>query len=335
MATPLLRYLSAADVMAAMPGIEERLELAATTMVALVEDAELPPKIGVHPAPVDSFAHAMPAWMRGLADDGSADLLGLKWAVGFPTNAPAGLPAIHATAILSDALTGVPRAIMDAGGITAQRTAAVSGAALMRWGPPTGDGGSRTTVALVGAGVQARSHLPVIDHLLPGAVLVLCDRDPARLALLADEVAAGDHGSAFEDVRTSTDPAAAVESANVVLTIVSFGPDRQSIPEAAFDPDATVVAVDYDMCVPATLAAGAALFLTDDREQFLANRAGEVFQGYPEPKATIGQAITAATSRPEGRVLVSHLGVGLADVVFGDAILRAAETRGIGTLLER
>lgn len=323
--------------MAAMPAIEERLDLAAGTMVALVEDAELPPKIGVHPAPVDAFAHAMPAWMRGSPDDGSADLLGVKWVVGFPTNVPAGLPAIHGTAILSDALTGAPRAIMDAGGITAQRTAAVSGAALMRWGPRSGedDVGTRTTVAIVGAGVQARSHLPVIDFLLPAAELVLCDHDPKRLAMLADEVAAGDHGRAYEDVRTDTDPATAVEGADVVLTLVSFGPERQSIPEAAFAPDATVIAVDYDMCVPATLADGAALFLTDDREQFLANRTGKVFLGYPEPTAMIGQAISDATPRPEGRVLVSHLGVGLADVVFGDAILRAAEARGIGTVLER
>jgi hypothetical protein len=32
---------------------------------------------------------------------------------------------------------------------------------------------------------------------------------------------------------------------------------------------------------------------------------------------------------------VTHLGVGLADVVFADAVLRVAETRGIGTILER
>jgi hypothetical protein len=32
-------------------------------------------------------------------------------------------------------------------------------------------------------------------------------------------------------------------------------------------------------------------------------------------------------------VLITHLGVGLADVVFGDALLRAAAARGIGTVL--
>ena len=49
----------------------------------------------------------------------------------------------------------------------------------------------------------------------------------------------------------------------------------------------------------------------------------------------IGEAIRDGTGRPSGRVLVTHLGVGLADVVFGDAILRVAEERGLGTLLDR
>ena len=86
----------------------------------------------------------------------------------------------------------------------------------------------------------------------------------------------------------------------LVLTLVSFGPERQSIPEAAFRADATIVAVDYDMCVPASLATGAALFLTDDRDQFLANRTETQFVGYPEPMAMIGEAIAAGTPRPDG-----------------------------------
>lgn len=318
-----------------MPDVSERLALAERTMLALAADAELPPKIGVHPAPADSFAHAMPAWMRGAAGDGSDDLLGIKWVAGFPGNAASGLPAIHGMTILSDARTGVPRAIMDAGAVTAQRTAAVSGVAIRRWGPIAREEGTPPRVAIIGAGVQARSHLPVIGHLLPGADLVLCDRDPDRLARLAEDLAAGELGLAPGSVETTVDTLAAVDGADLVLTLVSFGPDRQAIGEQAFAADATVVAVDYDMCVPATLAAGASLFLTDELGQFLANRSGDVFRGYPEPSATIGAAIGAGTARPAGRVLVTHLGVGLADVVFGDAILRVAEQRGLGTILER
>ena len=326
---PPLRYLNAADVQAAMPAVAERLTLAETTMLALVDDAQMPPKIGVDPSPADSFAHAMPAWMRGSAADASKDLLGMKWVVGFPQNAGRGLPAITATTVINDAVTGLPLGILDAGGITALRTAAVSGVAISRWGPA--DPGP---VAIIGAGVQARSHLPVVAHLLPGVAVVLCDRDPARVEALAGEVDAGEHGQVGE-VSTTTDPVEAVEGAALVLTLVSFGPDRQSIPAEAFREDATLVAVDYDMCVPASVAKGAALFLTDDREQYLANRTETQFVGYPEPAAMIGEAIAAGAPRPEGRVLVSHLGAGLADVVFGDAILKLAEDEGIGTILER
>ena len=58
-----LRYLTAADVTAAMPPLEERLALAETTLRGLAGGAELPPKIGVHPREPGSFGHAMPAYL--------------------------------------------------------------------------------------------------------------------------------------------------------------------------------------------------------------------------------------------------------------------------------
>jgi ornithine cyclodeaminase/alanine dehydrogenase-like protein (mu-crystallin family) len=329
-----LRYLSSADVDAAMPSITERLRLAESAMVALVGAAELPPKIGVHPAQPASFAHAMPALLRDEGSDGGAGLLGVKWVAGFPSNIMAGLPAIHATTILSDARTGVPRAFLDAGALTAARTAAVSGVAIARWGPRER---RDARVALIGAGVQARSHLPIVDHLVPGAELVLCDRELARAEALAAEIvqATRDAGQSTRVVRTTDEPPEAVAGADLVLTLVSFGPHHQVIPEDAFAPAATVVAVDYDMCVPASLAASASLFLVDQREQYLANHSATTFVGYPERVATIGEAIVGGLERPMGRVVVTHLGVGLADVVFADAVLRRAEASGIGTVLPR
>ena len=343
--SPGSRYLSAADVMAAMPPIEQRLQLAQRTLEALVADAQLPAKIAVHPRGADSFGHAMPAWLRGRDPSGSGDLLGIKWVVGFPDNAsPAAdiaagggpgaalpvIPAIHGTVILSDALTGVSRAIMDAGPITAQRTAAVSGVAIARWAPSVV--GRRMRIGLVGAGIQAASHLPVVAHLLPGSDLAITDRDVTRAEALA---ATARSGGALRRVTVAPDAASAIHGADVVITVVSFGADRQAVPAEAFAPGTLVVAVDYDMCVPALVVDEAALFLVDERGQFLASRSSGIFAGYPDPAATIGEALLAGTSRPQGRVVVTHLGVGLADVVFGDAILRAAEERGLGTILPR
>jgi ornithine cyclodeaminase/alanine dehydrogenase-like protein (mu-crystallin family) len=258
----------------------------------------------------------------------------VKWVTGFPANIDAGAAAIHATVILSDARTGAPRAIMDAGLITAHRTAAVSGVSIGRWGPPIE---RPARVALIGAGVQARGHLPVIAHVSPGARVVLVDRDEVKARALAEDATAGREGLSrlgLASIEVAAEVGEALAGADLVITVVSFGPDRQAIPLEAFAPRSTIVAVDYDMCVPAALAASADLFLTDDRGQFLANRSAMVFRGYPEPSLTIGEAILAATPRPAGRVLISHLGVGLADVVFADAILRRAESLGLGTLLE-
>jgi ornithine cyclodeaminase/alanine dehydrogenase-like protein (mu-crystallin family) len=325
------RYLSATDVQAALPGVEERLGLAERTMLGFEAGAQLPPKIGVGPASAGSFAHAMPAYLPGPAGDGSDDLLGMKWVVGFPDNVAVGLAAISGLTILSDGQTGRPRAIVDAGSLTAQRTAAISGLAIRRWGPRPG---SSPRVVLVGAGAQARSHLPVLAHLLPDALIVLHDQDPGRANALARDLASPATGlGTFPSLHTVDDPVEALAGADVVLTMVSFGLRHQALPAGAFDAASLVVAVDYDMCVPASLVRSAGLFLVDHREQYLANRTETIFAGYPDDPLTIGEAIRTAIPRPDGRVVVTHLGVGLADLVFADAVLRIAEARGIGTIL--
>lgn len=331
MTTPTLRYLAAADVAACMPPLAERIRLAERTLVGLATGAEMPAKIGVHPRPADSFVHAMPAHLRGEAADGSADLVGMKWIAGFPANGSTGLPALHGLVVVNDPLTGVPLAIMDAGPITAQRTAAVSGVAIGRWSPPVA--GRPVRVAIIGAGVQGHAHVPVLGHCLPGLELAVHDRLPERAAALAAAAAAVPGIGA---ARAIADPRGAVADADVVVTCVSFGPLRQVMDAGWFAPDTLVIAVDYATSVAADVATSAALFLTDERGQLFANRDAGLFDGYPDPDATLGEAILARTPRPAGgRVLVTHLGVGLADLVFADAILRAAETRGAGTLLPR
>jgi len=100
-------------------------------------------------------------------------------------------------------------------------------------------------------------------------------------------------------------------------------------------PDATIVPVDYATYCAAEVARGAGLFLVDHREQFLANRDTGNFEGYPDPGATLGEAILAGTPRAAGRVVVTHLGVGLADLVFADAIARVATAAGRGRTLPR
>jgi ornithine cyclodeaminase/alanine dehydrogenase-like protein (mu-crystallin family) len=312
-----------------MPPLDERLRLAERTMVALVADAELPPKIAVHPRPAGSFGHAMPAHLRGADASGADDLVGMKWIAGFPENRSRELPALHGLVLLVDALTGVPAAILDAGPITAERTAAVSGVAIARFAPSVA--GRAPRAALIGAGVQGHSHLAVIGRTLPGVRLAVFDRHPDRAAALADTARATDGIGEAVSAATARD---AVGDADVVVTAASFGPVRQVMGPDWLAPDALVVPVDYATYCSAKVASGAALFLVDHREQFLANRDAGNFDGYPDPTATLGEAIVAGTERPaSGRVVVSHLGVGLADLIFGAAILDRAVERGLGTVL--
>jgi ornithine cyclodeaminase/alanine dehydrogenase-like protein (mu-crystallin family) len=326
-----LRYLSGSDVVAAMPPLSERLDLAERTMTALVADAELPPKIAIHPRPDGSFAHAMPAHLRGGQSDASDDLVGMKWVAGFGTNNALGLPAINAVVVLNDAATGLPTAILDGGPITAQRTAAVSGVAIRRFAPRVE--GRPVRAALIGAGVQGHSHLPVLGHVLPGVELALFDRHPDRAESLARDARATGGIAAATPAASARE---AVDGADVVVTAASFGPVRQVMTPDWLGPHALVVAVDYATYCSAAVAAGASLFLVDHREQFLANREAGLFEDYPDPHAMLGEAILdGAPRRLEGRVVVTHLGVGLADVVFGDAIVRRATALGLGVELSR
>ena len=330
-ADPPLRYLTAADVLAAMPDLDERLALAEQALTALVVDAELPPKIGLHPRPAASFVHAMPAYLRGSDPTGAGDLMGMKWVAGFPANSALGLPSIHALVVLNDPANGRPSAVMDGGPITAMRTAAVSGVSIRRLAPRVG--GRAPRAALVGAGVQGRSHLAVLGRILPGVELTVFDRHPERAAALAEEARTT---AGLADVTVASSARDAIAAADVVVTAASFGAVRQVMTGDWLGPDVLVVAVDYDVYCAAEVVRDAALFLVDHREQFLANRDAGLFGGYPDPTATLGEAIKAGTARPAtGRVVVTHLGVGLADVVFGAAILRRAESRGLGTLLPR
>lgn len=329
---PPLRYLAGADVTAAMPDLEARLGLAEETLRGLAAGADLPPKIGVHPRPHGSFAHAMPAFLAGVEADGAADRLGMKWVLGFNGNHALGLPAIHGILLLNDAATGVPVGILDAGPITAQRTAAVSGVAIRAWAPRVE--GRPYRAALIGAGVQGGSHVPVLGHVLPGVEVAIFDTQADRAAGLA---AAARATSGIGAAEVAASPRDAVDGADVVVSAAAFTDPsrRQAMTNTWLAPDALVVPVDYATYCAAEVARAASLFVVDHRDQFLANRDAGQFDDYPEPMAMMGEALGSDAPRPAGRVVATHLGTGLADVVFGTAILEAAEAMGLGLELPR
>lgn len=100
-----------------------------------------------------AFYGVMPAYLPSLP------ALGTKMVTVFASNAERHLPSHLATITLLDPETGALLALIDGRFITEARTAAVSAVSVNYLAKP--DAG---VVALIGSGVQARSHLGAIDR---------------------------------------------------------------------------------------------------------------------------------------------------------------------------
>ena len=98
-----------------------------------------------------SFFAVMPASLASPA------AVGAKLVTVYPGNHDKHLPSHLATIILLDAATGGLVALMDGRYITEARTAAVSAVSVKHLAAP-----GASTLAIVGSGVQARSHLEAI-----------------------------------------------------------------------------------------------------------------------------------------------------------------------------
>jgi 2,3-diaminopropionate biosynthesis protein SbnB len=103
--------------------------------------------------------NAMPAYVGG-----QYDVFGIKWIAGFPKNpVDHGLPRGTGLFILNDAWKGIPLAVMDCTLLSAMRTGAVTGVGARYLARP-----DSKSVAMIGAGVQARTQLEALMIVLPG-----------------------------------------------------------------------------------------------------------------------------------------------------------------------
>ncbi len=313
----MIRYLAEGEVADLLPAPLAAVDLAATALRLLSAGAaELPPKPAVHPRP-DGFANAMPAYVA----DG--DLLGLKWIAAYRANPERGLPAVSGLVLLSDAGTGQPRAVLGAAALTGLRTAAVSGACLRALSPS-----APGHLAIVGAGLQARTHLAVAQALGLRDVRVVARRPTSARAVAAWAA------SHVPDVHLTVVAAAAdaVPGAAAVVTAVPIGAGDAALAAHLLREDALVLPLDYATSVGAD-ALGGALLLADDVAQFERYRDDGSFPGYPAPAAATGAALDAP--RPAGRVVAQNLGTGVVDLLFADAVVSAAERAGAGVSLPR
>ena len=318
------RYLSYKDVAS--------VGMSMADMVQVVEEAfrqkgqgrvEMPPKPGIHTQP-DAFIHAMPAY---LADMGAA---GMKWVGGYPANQARGLPYITGLLILNDPLTGIPLAVMDCTWITAKRTGAATGVAAKYLARR-----DSRAAAILACGVQGRSNLEALRTVLPSLAEVRAyDVVPAVQSKYVKDAQA-QYGLAAYGAKDVQD---AVRGADVIVTA---GPIlKHPAPALRLEwikPGAFLSPVDFDSYVQPDVFHKADKLYTDDMGQQSYYAKVGYFQKVPVPMGDLGDLVTGRKPgrQSEGELTISlNLGLALEDMAVGIRVLRAAEQRGIGTMLE-
>ncbi len=192
MRVPLFR---AAHVEAAVPPARA-VEVVREAFIAYARGEWLmPPKVYVPAYPAGDF-RAMPAV-------GASHAL-LKWVTSFPGNPTRGLPTVMGLVLLSDASTGVLRAILDAASVTAIRT----GAAAVLAAETLGRSDARTA-SVIGAGVNGRAVARTF--LARGWDVAVWDVNAARARQAAEAlgapVAAGREEATAADLVATVTPA--------------------------------------------------------------------------------------------------------------------------------
>jgi alanine dehydrogenase len=138
--------------------------------------ASMPTRIAALIPEQDALLAVMPAYLPG------AGALTTKLVSLFPRNTDR--PTHQAVIVAFDPLTGSPAALMDGEAITAARTAAGSALATDLLARP-----DASTLAVLGAGVQAHAHLRALPRVRQFREIVIAARDMAKGSALASEIA--------------------------------------------------------------------------------------------------------------------------------------------------
>ena len=183
--------LSEAEV-AALLDVDELLDALADAFRDLSAGrASVPPRIAARAEL--GILGAMPVHLPGVA-------LGAKLVTVFPGNHRRGLPSHQGLIVIFDEEDGTPVAVMDGRHITAVRTgaaAAVAAGALAR--------ADARVLAILGAGVQGRSHLEALPRVRDFQEIRVASRTPAHADALASLHPAARPVASFEEAVAGAD----------------------------------------------------------------------------------------------------------------------------------
>lgn len=320
------RILSQTDVRASIR-MPEAIDAMCDAFVQLASGrAHVPPRVPLHTREGDTFF--MPAHLEATGD------LGAKVVSVYGTNNRRGLPAIHAAVLVLDAATGAPRAVLDGTYLTALRTGATSGLATRLLARP-----DASTLALFGAGAQARTQLEAIRLVRPIREVRIVSRTHESAVRFAREIPADDL-----DVRVLDDPAAAAEGADIIVAATTSPtpvfPGSAVLPGThingigSYTP--TMQEIDAELLRRARI-------IVDSRPAALAE-AGDLIipirNGMLMPQDIVAELGAVADGRVPGRTsddeitFFKSVGNAVQDIAIAQRVLEAAETHGLGSTVE-
>jgi alanine dehydrogenase len=278
--------------------------------------------------PTHAYFGLMPAYMPQPAR------LGAKLVTVFGENESRGLPSHLATILLLNPDTGALEAILDGRYITEARTAAVSAVSARHLARA-----DAARLAIIGTGVQARSHLEALAEVRRLSDVRVWSPRPASRERFVAEMAPHTHAG----LRTTDTAEEAMRDADIVVLVTSS-------PTPVFEdrwvsPGAHIISVGA--CRPTQremapeLVARARLYV-DSRAAALVE-SGDVVMGISEGRFTdshiVGELGEIVLGRTHGRTadaeitVFKSLGMAVEDVVAADLVLRRAIETGSGAEL--
>src|SRR5688500_9424577 len=163
--------------------MEECVEAVADACRALaIGEAQLPLRQVIPLPNSPNLLALMPGQLGSVTRERHWSSIGAKVITVFPGNDATPLDSHLGVVLLFEADTGTPLAIIDASSVTAIRTAAVSGLATrLLSNPEAGD------VAILGAGVQAMTHLDAMRSVRTIRRVRIWSRSPERRARFVEK----------------------------------------------------------------------------------------------------------------------------------------------------
>jgi ornithine cyclodeaminase/alanine dehydrogenase-like protein (mu-crystallin family) len=283
---------------------------------------QMPPNLHLAPHPnseIDGMAAFVP----------SSPALGLKWVGSFPGNLDLGLPQTTALLIMNDVKTGLPVAVLEAGRLTALRTAAVtaiSAAHLAKRDP--------RILGVIGCGVQGRSNLLALADCFPFEEVRAFDIRHEAATRYAAEMGS----QVTANIRVATTPRHAVEGCDIVLTATAtLNRPAPFIRDEWLSPGALAVPLDVDSVWESRTIRGVDKYVTDTRKHIEAYaHHGSFPDGLPTIHAEIGQIVAGlkpGRERTDERIMVMNTGMAIEDVSLGKVVYERALRAGVGVRL--